>query len=122
MCGGAATNLAAATGKIPITVVTVRFLIIEMAVIHESDLFTSLRRKLSLISANILTESDAVLLEEIMIVQGGTVFESMLSSTRDAMLRPCHTWILFDCQCHLATTVASEHVVGSFISIRNFNL
>jgi len=121
MCGGAATNLAAAIGKIPITVVAVRFLIIEIAVVHEVDLFTSLRRELSLVSADILAESNIVLLEEIVIVQGGTVFEPMLSSTYDSMLRICRTWILSDCKYCPTITIISEHVVGSFISIRNLN-
>jgi len=44
MYGGAAMNLAAAVGKIPITVVTVGFLIIEIAAVHEVALVTSLRR------------------------------------------------------------------------------
>jgi len=122
MYGGAATNLAAAVGKIPITVITVGFLIIEIATVHEVDLFTSLRRELSLVLADILAESDVVLLEEIVIVQRGTVFEVMLSSTYDAMLCICRTRILSDCKHRSTITVTSEHVVGSFVSIRNPNL
>ena len=80
MCGGAATNLAAAVGKSPITVVTVGFLIIEIMAVYEVDLFPSLLRELDLVPANILAESNVVLLEEIVIVQGGTVFEAMPST------------------------------------------
>jgi len=122
MYGGTATNLAAAVGKILITVVTVGFLIIEIATVHEVDLFPSLRRELSLVSVDILAESDVVLLEEIVIVQGGTVFESMLPSTYNAMLRICRTWILSDCKYRPTITIISEHVVGGFVLIRNLNL
>ena len=122
MHGGAATNLAAAVRKIPITVVTVGFLVIKIAAVHEVDLFTSLWRELSLVSADILAELDVVLLKEIMIVQGGTVFESMLPSAYDAMLCICRTWILLDCKYRPMITIISEHVVGSFVSIRNLNL
>jgi len=122
MYGGAATNLAAAVGKIPITVVTVGFLIIEIAAVLEVDLFISLRRELSLVLVNILAESDVVLLEEIVIFQGGTVFEPMLSSTYDTMLRICRARILSDCKHCPTITIISEHVVGSFVSIRNLNL
>jgi len=62
MYGGAATNLAATVGKIPITVVAVGFLIIEIAAVHEVDLFTSLRRELGLASADILAELNVVLI------------------------------------------------------------
>jgi len=117
MCGGAATNLVAATGKIPITVVTVGFLIIKTMAVHEVDLFPSLLRELDLVTANILAESNVVLLEEIMIVQCGTVFEAMLSSTCNTMLRMCSIWIVSDCKCCPTITV-----VGSFVAIRNLNL
>jgi len=122
MYGGAATNLAAAVGKILITVVTVGSLIIEIPTVHEVDSFTSLQRELSLVSADILAESNVVLLEEIMIVQGGTVFEPMLPSTYDAVLRICRIRILSDCKYRPTTTIISEHVIGSFVSIRNLNL
>jgi len=122
MYGGTAMNLAAAVGKIPITVVTSGFLIIEIAAVHEVDLFTSLRRELSLVSADILAESDVVLLEEIVIVQGRKVFESMLPLTYDAMLRICRIRILSDCKYRPTITIISEHVVGSFVSIRDLNL
>jgi len=96
MHGGAATNLAVATGKIPVTVLTVRFLIIEMTLVHEVDLFSSLLRELDWVPANILAESNVVLLEEIMIVQGGTNFEAMLSSTCNTALGTCTIWIISD--------------------------
>jgi len=64
MCGSAATNLAAAVGKILITVVTVGFLIIiETLAVHEVDWLHSLLRELDLVSANVLAESDVMLLE-----------------------------------------------------------
>jgi len=121
MYGGAATNLAAAVEKIPITIVTVGFLIIKIAAVHKFDLFTSLRRELSLVSADILAELDVVLLEEIVIVQGGTVFESMLPSAYNAMLHICRTRILLDCK-YRPMIIISEHVVGRFVLIRNLNL
>jgi len=68
MYGGAATNLAAASTKIPVTVLTIRFIIIKVSAVHEVDLLSSLLGKLNLIPTNILTESNAVLLEEIMII------------------------------------------------------
>jgi len=75
--GGAATNLAAAVGKIPVTALTVRlFVIIKMLTVHEVDLFPSLLRELNLVPTNILAESNVVLLEEVMIVQGRAVFKA----------------------------------------------
>jgi len=90
MYSGAATNLAAAAGEIPITVVTVGLLvIIEMLLVHKIDWLHSLLGELDLSSANILAESNAVLLEEVMIIQCRTIFEAMLSPTCDAILCMC---------------------------------
>jgi len=122
MYGGAATNLAAATGKIPITVVTVGFLIIKIMAVHEVDLFPSLLRELDLVPANILAESNVVLLEEIVIVQGGTVFEAMMPSAYNTMLHICIIWIVSDCKYRPTITIIREHVIGSFVLIRNLNL
>jgi len=123
MCGGAATNLAAATGKIPITVVTIRLLdVIEMLLVHEVDWFHPLLGELDLVSANILAESNAVLLEEVMIIQGRTIFETMLPPTHNTMLRMCRIWIFSNRKCGSATIVAGEHVIGSVFSIRDLNL
>jgi len=63
MHGSAATNLAAAVGKIPITVRL--FVIIKILTVHEVDRLRPLLREFDLVSANILTESDVALLEEI---------------------------------------------------------
>jgi len=87
MYGSAATNLVAAVGKIPITVVTVGFLIIiKILSVHEVDWLHPLLRELDLVLVNILAESDVMLLEEIVIIQGGTIFETMLPSTYNTML------------------------------------
>jgi len=83
MYGSAATNLAAAVGKILIAVRL--FIIIKILTVHEVDGLCPLLREFSLISANILTEPDVVLLEEVMIVQGGATLEAVLSSTHDAI-------------------------------------
>jgi len=70
-CGSAATNLAAAARKILITVAAIGFLvIIKVSLIHEVDQLDSLLGELGLVSANILAESNAMLLEEVMIIQG----------------------------------------------------
>jgi len=79
MHGGAATNLATAVIKILITVRL--FIIIKILTVHEVDGLCPLLREFGLVSANILTESDVMLLEEIMIVQCGTVLEMVLSPT-----------------------------------------
>jgi len=122
MYGGAATNLAAAVGKIPITVVAVGFLIIEILAVHEVDLFPSLLREFDLVPANILAESNVALLEEIVIIQGGTFFEAMLPPTYNAMLCICSIWIFSDRKHCPTITIIGEHVIGSFVSIRNLNL
>jgi len=122
MYGGAATNLAAAVGKFPITVVNVGFLIIEMLAVHEVDLFPSLLREFDLVPANILAESNVVLLEEIVIIQGRTIFESMLPPTCNAMLCICIIWIFSDRKYRPTISIIGEHVIGSFVSIRNLNL
>jgi len=123
MYGSAATNLAAAVGKIPITVVTVGLLIIiKILEVHEVDWFHSLLRELGLVSANILAESNVVLLEEIVIIQGGTIFEVMLPPTCNSMLCICSIWIFLDCKCRPTIIVIGEHVIGSVVSIRDLNL
>jgi len=122
MYGGTAMNLAAAIGKIPVTAITLRFLIIEASVVHEVDRLSSLLRELTLISANILTESNVVLFEEIMIIQGRAVFKAMLPSTHNTMLRICSIWVVSDCMYHSMITIKSKHVVWSLFSIGNFNL
>jgi len=67
MYGRAATNLASAVRKILIAVATIRlFIIIKVLTVHEVDRFRPLLSEFDLISANILAESDAMLLEEIM--------------------------------------------------------
>jgi len=92
--GGAATNLVAAVRKIPITVAAIRLLVvIEMLSVHEVDRLDSLLGELSLVSANILAESNAMLLEEVMIIQGRTIFEMMLSPACNTMLSMCGIWI-----------------------------
>jgi len=83
MHGSAATNLAAAVGKILIAVRL--FIIIKILTVHEVDGLCPLLREFSLVSANILTEPDVVLLEEVMIVQCGAILEAVLSSTHDAI-------------------------------------
>jgi len=61
MYGGTATNLAAAIGKILITIVTVGLLIIiKILSVHEVDWLHSLLRELDLVSANVLTESNVM--------------------------------------------------------------
>jgi len=123
MYGSAATNLAAAVGKIPITVVTVGLLIIiKILEVHEVDWFHSLLRELGLVSANILAESNVVLLEEIVIIQGGTIFEVMLPPTCNAMLCICSIWIFSDCKYCPTIIIIGEHVIGSVVSIRDLNL
>ena len=123
MYGSAATNLAAAVEEIPITIVTVGLLvIIEILVVHEVDWSHSLLRELGLISANILAESNVVLLEEIVIIQGGTIFEAMLPPTYNAMLCICSIWILSNRKHRPTITIIGEHVIGSVFSIRNLNL
>jgi len=123
MYGGTATNLAVAVGKIPITVVTVRFLIIiETLAVHEVDWLHSLLRELDLVSTNALTESDVMLLEEIVIIQGWTIFETMLPSTHNAMLRISSIWIFSDRQHCSTIIIIREHITKSVVSIRNLNL
>jgi len=83
MYGSAATNLAAAVGKVPIAVRL--FIIIKILTVHEVDGLCPLLREFSLISANILTEPDVVLLEEVMIVQCGAILKAVLPSTHDTI-------------------------------------
>jgi len=121
--GGAATNLAAAVGKIPIAIVTVGLLlIIKTLSVHEVDWLHSLLRELDLVSANVLAESDVMLPEEIMIIQGGTVFETMLPSTHNAMLQISSIWIFANRKYCPTIIIIGEHVIGSVFSIRNLNL
>jgi len=122
MYGGAATNLAVALRKIPITVLTVRFLIIKTPLVHEVDWFRSLLRELDLVSTNIFTELNVVLLGEVMIVQGRAVLKAMLPSTYNAMLRISSIWIFSDRMYCSAITIKSKQVIGSFFSIGDFNL
>mgnify|MGYP000086890315 CR=1 FL=1 len=123
MHSGAATNLAAAVGKIPITVVTVGFLIIiEILAVHEVDWLHSLLRELDLVSANVLAESDVMLLEEIVIIQSGTTLETMLPSAYNAMLRISSIWIFSDRQHCSTIIIIREHITKSVVSIRNLNL
>jgi len=120
MCGSAATNLAATVRKILITVRL--FVIIKMLTVHEVDRLRPLLREFDLVLVNILTESDVMLLEEIMIVQCGIVFKTMSPSTHNAMLRIGGIWIFPNRQCCSAIVITSEHVVGSVVSIRNLDL
>jgi len=122
MYGGAATNLATAVGKIPVTVLTVTFLVIKISSVHEVDLFPSLLRELDLVLTNILAESNVVLLEEVMIVQGRAVLKAMLSSTCNTMLRICSIWVVSDCMYRSAITIKSKQVIGSFFLVGDFNL
>jgi len=78
-------NLAAAVRKIPITAAIGFLVIIKVLLVHEVDWLNPLLGELGLVSANILAESNVVLLEEIMIIQGGAIFETMLSPTDDAI-------------------------------------
>jgi len=71
-------------------------IIIEILAVHEVDWFHSLLRELGLVSANILAESNAVLLEEIVIIQGGTIFKVMLPPTYNTILCMCSIWIFSD--------------------------
>mgnify|MGYP000263819052 CR=1 FL=1 len=120
MYGSAATNLAAAVRKILITVRL--FVIIKILTVHEVDRLRPLLREFDLIPANILTESDIILLEEIMIVQCGTVFEMMLPSTYNAMLQIGGIWIFPNRQHCSTIVITGEHVTGSVVSIRNLDL
>jgi len=72
---------------------TVRLFVIKILTVHEVDRLRPLLREFDLVSANILTESDIMLLEEIMIVQCGTVFETMLPSAYNTMLGIGGIWI-----------------------------
>jgi len=109
--------------KILITVVAIGLLVvIEALLVHEVDWFHSLLGELDLISANILAESIVVLLEEVMIIQGRTIFEAMLPPTHDTMLPTCSIWVFLNRKCCSATIIIGEHVVGSVFSIRNLNL
>ena len=83
--GGAATNLAAAVRKIPITAAIGFLAIVKVPLVHEVDWLNPLLGELGLVSANILTESNVVLLEEIVIIQGGAIFEAMLPPTHNAI-------------------------------------
>jgi len=96
MYGSAATNLAAAVGKILIAIRL--FIIIKILTVHEVDGLCPLLREFSLISVNILTEPDVVLLEEIMIVQCGATFEAVLPSTHNAIRQIGRIWVFPNCQ------------------------
>jgi len=69
-----------------------------------------------------LTEANAVLLEEIMIIQLRAVFKAMLPSTHDAMLTVSSIWVLADGMHSTAMHVVSQQVIGSFFLIRDVNL
>jgi len=73
--GGAATNLASAVEKTIIATFFALRIIFTDTTINEIDLL-SRTSHFCLIVANILTEANAVLLEEIMIVQHSTVFKA----------------------------------------------
>jgi len=120
MYGSAATNLAAAVRKILITVRL--FIIIKILTVHEVDGLCPLLREFGLISGNVLTEPGVMLLEEIMIVQCGTVLETVLSSAQDAIRQIGGIWIFPNCQHCSTIIIISEHVIGSVVSIRNLNL
>jgi len=79
-------------------------------------------REFGLISTNILAEPDVMLLEEIMIVQCGTVLETVLSSTHDAIRQLGGIWIFPNCQHCSTIIIKSEHVIGSVVSIRDVDL
>jgi len=118
--GSAATNLAAAARKILITVRL--FIIVKALTVHEVDGLWPLLREFSLVSTNILTEPDAMLLEEIMIIQCRAVLEPVLPSTHDAIRQMWCIWIFPNCQ-HCSTIIIKrEHVVGSVVSIRDADL
>jgi len=119
---GAARNLAAAVGKIPIAAVTFRFFIIKVSAVHEVDWLSSLRGEFILISANILIESNVVLFEEIIIIQGRAVLKAMLPSTHNTMLRICSIWVVSDCMYRCTITIKSKQVVGSVFLVWTFNL
>ena len=122
-CGGAATNLAAAVRKILITVAAIGFLvIIKVSLVHEVNWLNPLLGELGLVSANILAESNVVLLEEIMIIQGRTIFEAMLSPTCNSIWQTGGIWIFPNCQHCSMTVVIGEHVAWSVFSIRHLNL
>jgi len=120
---GAATNLAAAVRKILITVTAVGFpVVIKVSLVHEVYRFDSLLGELGLISANVLAESNVMLLEKIMIIQGGTVFETMLPPAYNTMLPISGIWI-FPNRKHSSTIVIiREHVAWGVFSIRYLNL
>jgi len=90
--------------------------------VHEVDRLRPLLREFDLVSANILTESDIVLLEKIMIVQCGTVFETMLPSTHNSMLCIGGIWIFPNCPHCSTIIIKSEHVIGSVVLIRDVDL
>jgi len=119
MYGSAATNLAAAVGKILIAVRL--FIIIKILTVHEVDELCPLLREFSLISTNILTEPDVMLLEEIMIVQCWAALETVLSSTHDAIQQIGGIWIFPNCQHCSKIIIKSKHVIGSVVLIRDVN-
>jgi len=63
--------------------------------IHEIDGLT-IRLELRMISTNILAESNVVLLEEIMIVEDGAIFEPMLTLAHDAVCSKSDISIVLD--------------------------
>jgi len=75
-----------------------------------------------LITANILTEANVVLLEEIMIIQCSAVFEVMCPSTNATMLHASNIWVLKDGMRSPMVHVESQKFIGSFFTITNIDL
>jgi len=97
---------------ISVTAITLRFLIIKVSAVHEVDLLSSLLRELDLILTNILTESNVVLLEEVMIIQGRAVLKAMVPSTYNTMLCICSIWVVSDRMHRSAITIKHNRLFG----------
>jgi len=82
--------------KIPNIAFTGTIGVVQETSIHEIDRLT-ICLELCMVSSNILAESNIVLLEEVMIVEDGAIFETMLGLAHDAMLSKGDISIVLDC-------------------------
>jgi len=90
--------------------------------VHEVDWLCPLLGEFGLIAANILTEPNAMLLEEIVIVQCGAILKTVLSPANDTIRQVCGIWVFPNCKHCSAIIIKSEHVIGRVVSIRDVNL
>jgi len=81
--------------KIPTIAFTSTIGVIQKTSVHEIDQ-PMIRLELCMISTNILAESNVVLLEEIMIVEDGAIFEAMLTLAHDAVCPESNISIVLD--------------------------